>query len=240
MKITGLQKVTLIDFPGHIAASVFLGGCNCDCGYCHNRWMIDEAAAPEAISVPSLLGWLDTRRDLLDGVCVSGGEPTIHADLASLLQPIKGMGFDIKLDTNGTLPHRLRDLLESELLDYVALDIKAPLDVRYSRVVRRPIDAAKVRESMELLRASGVQYEFRTTVGPDLSIVSDGEAVPRALRDIAALFRPDETWYLQPYEETPTVDTALLSGPSLTAAQLEGMIEVLRALAPGARLRGTD
>ncbi len=227
MKIAGLQKVSLIDFPEKVAATVFLAGCNLDCGYCYNRWMLDENAVEEALSREALLAWLQTRRGLLDGVCLSGGEPTIHAELVDLAREIKALGFALKLDTNGTRPGALRTLLGEGLLDYIALDLKAPLDARYHRVagVRVPLEA--LRESLALLRQGRCPYELRTTVGPSLT--------PKDLLDMARLIEPQETWYLQPFVPTETVRE---KGPALSAEALGRILEALKPLAPAARLRG--
>jgi len=230
VKIAGLQKLTLIDYPNRIAATVFLAGCNLDCGYCYNRWMIDASRVPEALSMEALLDWLRTRVGKLDGVCVSGGEPTLAPDLPELLRAIKGLGFAVKLDTNGTGPKVLRDLLDAGLLDDVALDIKAPLDERYAIVVGRPLDPDIIRRTLNLLRAWGGAYELRTTVGPDLDRV--------ALRDIAAELLPGERWYLQPYLVTPEVSERMAGRLALTEEDLRAVAEELRAVVPGVRVRG--
>jgi len=243
MKIAGLQRVSLIDYPGHIAATVFLAGCNLNCGYCYNRWMIDEESAPEALSGEEFLGWLRTRVGRLDGVCVSGGEPTVHEDLAPFLRTIKGLGFAVKLDTNGTSPAHLSALLAEGLLDYVAMDLKAPLDARYNRVAGRPVDLSAIRQSMTLLRAWGLPplpiqsgaigsrpYEFRTTVGPLLDEV--------ALQDIAREIEEAELWWLQPFVVTPEVVPALASARALDENALRQAVRVLAGIAPGVRLRG--
>jgi len=258
MKIAGLQRVSLIDYPGYIAATVFLAGCNLNCGYCYNRWMIDEANVPEALSSEELLGWLRTRVGRLDGVCVSGGEPTVHEDLAQLLRTIKGLGFAVKLDTNGTQPERLFALLDEGLLDYVAMDIKAPLDSRYHRVAGRQVDLSAIRRSMGLLRAwgqvlihnnygenqnlprglpptdsiGGLAYEFRTTVGP---LLDEG-----ALQEIAREIEEAELWWLQPFVATPDVAPSLAEAKALDEAALQAIVGRLAVTTPGARLRGEE
>ena len=242
MKIVGLQKVSLLDYPGRIAASVFLAGCNLNCGYCHNRWMIAAdrpggKAAPEVISMDDLLRWLGTRRRLLDGVCISGGEPTLSPGLSALLRGIKGLSLAVKLDTNGTLPERLAGILGEGLVDMVALDVKAPLDGRYSEVAGKVVDVSAIRRTMQLLREWAATdedrcYEFRTTVGPQLS--------ETWLRDIAAELRADEVWYLQAFRPAEGVDPALTSGTWPDEDALLGWAGRLAALAPGVRVRGLD
>lgn len=230
MKIAGLQRLTLIDYPDRIAATVFVAGCNLDCGYCYNRWMIDASRAAEALPVEAFLDWLRTRVGKLDGVCVSGGEPTLSPDLPDLLRAIKGLGFAVKLDTNGTRPEALRALLDEGLLDYVAVDIKAPLDERYTTVAGRPVDADTIRRTLALLRAWGGAYELRTTVGPDLDRA--------ALRDIAKELLPEERWYLQPFVGTPEVSERVAGRAAMGEEELREAVEELRALASGVRLRG--
>jgi len=232
MKIAGLQRVSLIDYPGYIAATVFLAGCNLNCGYCYNRWMINEANVPEALSTEELLGWLRTRVGRLDGVCISGGEPTIHEDLAQLLRAIKSLGFALKLDTNGTRPERLSALLDEGLLDYVAMDLKAPLDERYHRVAGCKVDLAAIRQSMSLLRKWGLAYEFRTTVGPLLD--------EEALKDIAREIEEAELWWLQPFVATPEVAPSLAGAKALDEASLRAIVKRLAATTPGVRLRGDE
>ncbi|MBC7234864.1 MAG: anaerobic ribonucleoside-triphosphate reductase activating protein [Chloroflexi bacterium] len=222
MKIVGLQKVTLIDYPGHIAASVFLGGCNLDCGFCHNRWMIREEAVAAALSVEELLAWLETRVGRLGGVCLSGGEPTLHAEVVDLARRIKGLGYELKLDTNGLLPGRLAALLSAGLLDYVAVDLKAPLNpVSYERITRRKVDLAALRLSMNLLREGDVAYEFRTTVCPGLAEAD--------LRAIARELLPGERWYLQPFVPAETVDPAVRGERALTEEELSHLATELGA-----------
>lgn len=230
MKIAGLQRLTLIDYPDRIAATLFLAGCNLDCGYCYNRWMIDASRAPESLPVEAFLDWLRTRVSKLDGVCVSGGEPTLAADLPDLLRAIKGLGFAVKLDTNGTRPEVLRALLDEGLADYVAMDIKAPLDGRYAVVTGRPMEPQIIRCTLALLRGWGGPYELRTTVGPDLDRA--------ALRDIAHELLPEERWYLQPYMATAEVSERLAGRAALAEDALRAAVEELRAVTPGVRLRG--
>lgn len=228
MKVAGLQKVSLLDYPDKIAATVFLAGCNLDCGYCYNRWMLREAEVEAALSVEVLLGWLETRVGLLDGVCLSGGEPTLQEALPDLARRIKSLGLALKLDTNGTRSAMLHRLLAEDLLDYVALDLKAPLDARYHLVAGVSVDLAALQESLSLLRAGDVAYELRTTVGPRLS--------EEDLLALASTILPQEVWHLQPFLAAEGVRER---GPALTPAQLETLLPALQAVAPGARLRGT-
>ena len=229
MKVAGLQRVTLIDFPGKVAASIFLAGCNLACGYCHNHWMIDAAGVTEAISVTDLLAWLETRRGLLDGVCISGGEPTLDPELPDLIRAIRAMGYLIKLDTNGTFPRRLEALLGQRLVDYVAMDVKAPLDDRYASMAGVAISPEPVRQSMAGLGAWGGAYELRTTVGPGLD-----EA---ALLDMATELAVAPRWVLQVFEASDGVLASVRQATHLTAEDLTALLPRLQAIAPRTELR---
>jgi pyruvate formate lyase activating enzyme len=230
MKIAGLQRVSLIDYPERIAATVFLAGCNLNCRYCYNRWMIRETGVPEAISVDAFLVWLETRKGLLDGVCVSGGEPTAQAELPHFLGSIKSLGFSAKLDTNGTYPGRLEALFDGDLLDYVAMDVKAPLDSRYDEVAACSVDLDAIRESMRFVRSWGGEYEFRTTVGPQLDF--------SALEGIAREIEATELWFLQPFLLTPSVDPSLADLGWLDEGALTDAARRLSSMAPRVRVRG--
>ncbi len=229
MKVAGLQRVTLIDFPGKVAASVFLAGCNLACGYCHNRWMIDAAGVTEAISVADLLEWLETRRGLLDGVCISGGEPTLDPDLPDLIRAIRTMGYLIKLDTNGTFPRRLKALLDEGLIDYVAMDVKAPLDERYALMAGVAISPGPVRQSMAALAAWGGAYELRTTVGPGLQ--------EQDLLDMAVELVDAPRWILQPFEASDGVLESVRQAPHMTAEDLTALLVRLQQITPQTELR---
>ncbi|MHB9034814.1 MAG: anaerobic ribonucleoside-triphosphate reductase activating protein [Anaerolineae bacterium] len=231
MKIAGLQRVSLIDYPGRIAATIFLAGCNLDCGYCHNRWMITESAVQEALSVSELLAWLTTRVNKLQGVCISGGEPLVHTDLEAFIRSIKQLGFRVKLDTNGTLPVRLGTLLATGLVDYIAMDIKGPLTSRYEHFSGYA-KADQVRKSMQLLRAGSTPYEFRTTVCPDMTEVD--------LEDIAAQLNPEERWYLQPYRAAETVLESWRNRETMSLAKLFAFVTRMQARLPLVQVRGEE
>lgn len=163
MDIQGLQKMTLLDWPGKVACTVFLAGCDFRCPFCHNGELV-TAPAPAVMNEEELLSFLKKRRGLLDGVCITGGEPTLRPGLAGLLESVKELGYPIKLDTNGNHPDRLAALWERGLVDYVAMDIKNSPE-RYGETVGVPgLDLAPIRESVAWLKEGRVDYEFRTTV----------------------------------------------------------------------------
>ena len=163
MDIQGLQKMTLLDYPGKVACTVFLGGCDLRCPFCHNSGLV-AGPMPAELDDGALLAFLDKRRGLLDGVCVTGGEPLLRPELPQLLSRIKELGYPVKLDTNGGRPERLRALLEAGLVDYVAMDIKNSPE-RYGETAGVPgLDLAPFRKSVSLLLRGTADYEFRTTV----------------------------------------------------------------------------
>ena len=173
MTICGLQKLTLLDFPDKLACTVFTGGCNLRCPFCHNAPLVLEAEQQPQVDPQQLLDFLRKRRGVLDGVCITGGEPLLQPDLAPLIEQIRALGFAVKLDTNGTLPDRLGVLLKQGLVDYIAMDIKNALP-RYAETVGlERFDTSCIEKSVKLLQQSGVPYEFRTTVVQQLHTPED-------------------------------------------------------------------
>ena len=161
--ISGLQKMTLLDYPGKVACTVFLQGCNFRCPFCHNSGLLGTSADPQ-ITQQELLDFLNTRKGLLDGVCITGGEPTLSIELPSLLRQIKDMGFAVKLDTNGSRPDLLKSLVAEKLVDYVAMDVKnSPAAYGKTTGLEKP-DLAKLEESLRFLLSGALDYELRTTV----------------------------------------------------------------------------
>jgi pyruvate formate lyase activating enzyme len=163
MKIGGLQKISLIDYPGRISAIVFTQGCNFRCPYCHNPELVDPARYGPVLPGEEVISFLEKRRGKLDAVTVTGGEPTLQPDLDRFLQKMKGMGYLTKLDTNGSNPDVLERLIRGRLVDYIAMDVKGPLK-KYERIANVKVKTAMIRRSIELIAASGIEHEFRTTV----------------------------------------------------------------------------
>ena len=172
MKIGGLIKFTLIDFPGRPAAVVFTQGCNFRCRYCHNPELVYPHMFAEPVAIEEIYSFLKRRQGTLEGVVVSGGEPTLHEDLPSFMADLKAMGYATKLDTNGTRPDMLKSLLDAKLLDYIAMDIKAPLE-KYSLITGVDFNPEVLKQSMDLIRQSGLEYEFRTTY--DKEVLTDAD-----------------------------------------------------------------
>jgi pyruvate formate lyase activating enzyme len=185
MKIGGLQKLTLVDYPGKVAATVFLIGCNFKCPFCQNPELVDPKKIKEQpeISEEEFFAFLDSKKGLIDGICITGGEPTIQPDLMDFIRKIKDKRFLIKLDTNGSVPEVLNKLVNEHLVDFLAMDIKTSLD-KYEKATRVKFDLEKVNESIDLIKNSGVDYEFRTTVVPGLVEKEDIEEIGKWLNGV--------------------------------------------------------
>lgn len=166
MKISGLQKNSFVDYPGRMCAVVFTPGCNMDCFYCHNRSLI-EGGYENLIAASEVLSFLESRKEFLDGVVVSGGEPTLQKGLLAFINAVKRLGYSVKLDTNGTNPEVVESLIDKGLIDYIAMDIKAPFE-KYNEICRTEVDIDNIKRSINLLINSGIDYEFRTTLAPGL------------------------------------------------------------------------
>lgn len=212
MKIGGLQKLSLVDYPHHTAVAMFTIGCNMRCGYCHNPELVLPERYADAIPEEDILLFLESRVGRVEGVVISGGEPTMHADLPDFIRRIKRLGFLVKLDTNGTNPDMVGELLRTNMLDYVAMDIKASM-ARYQEVVARPVDTDAIIETIKRIKASGVDHEFRTTlvksqVSPD-DLNEIGELIKGSPRFALQRFRPGLTLSPQFAYETTYSDTEL-------------------------------
>lgn len=170
MIIGGLQKMTMLDFPGKVACTVFTYGCNMRCPFCHNASLVVDKA--ELYSEEEVFEYLKKRKGILDGVCITGGEPMLQKDLFDFMRKIKELGLLVKLDTNGTFPELLERAIDEGLVDYVAMDIKAPRE-KYSLVAGAKIDVSQIEKSVELLKKGRVDYEFRTTVVRELHSLDD-------------------------------------------------------------------
>lgn len=206
MKIGGLQKVSLIDYPGKISAIIFTQGCNFRCPYCHNPELVDPKCYRACLSPKDILGFLALRVGKLDAVTITGGEPTIQNDLIPFICRIRKMGFDVKLDTNGSRPEILARLLKEKLLDYIAMDVKAPLE-KYSSVVNAQVHIEDVCQSIRLIIKSKIPHEFRTTVVSSQLTTNDfsimAQEVRGAKRYVLQKYRPTKTLQgLFPEEKT--------------------------------------
>lgn len=220
MRILGLQKLSLVDFPGKVAATVFTGGCDLRCPFCHNAPLVLPGRGTSALDAGGVLDFLASRRGLLDGVVLSGGEPLLQPDAADFLAEVKAMGFAVKLDTNGCHPDALADILDRRLADYVAMDIKNSLE-KYPWTVGVPgFDTAPVERSARLLMEGPADYEFRTTLVRPFHEVGDMETIGRWLRGA-------RRYYLQAF-----VDSGDLVGGGCAPFTPEEMEEFLQAARP--------
>ena len=230
MDIHGLQKLTLLDYPGKVACTVFLGGCNLRCPFCHNGELVLEPG-PALMSLEELLTFLDRRRGLLDGVCITGGEPLLQPQLPRLLESVKEKGFLLKLDTNGGFPQALEDVIARGLVDYVAMDIKNSPE-RYPETVGVPgLDLAPYRESAALLLEGKVDYEFRTTVVRELH---DADS----FRAIGPWLSGARRYFLQAFVDRDTVLSPGLHPCS--REEMEAFAAIVRPHIPQVELRGVD
>jgi len=226
MNIQGYQKLTLLDFPGKVACTVFTGGCNLRCPFCHNGSLVRAPGAHEN-ALEEVLAYLRKRRGLLDAVCISGGEPLLQPDLAAFILQLKEMGYLVKLDTNGALPQVLQPLLTAGLPDYVAMDVKSS-PAGYPLATGIAADASAFLQSIELIRQSGIPHEFRTTVVKGIHKEQDLVAIARLLGD--------ETYFLQGF-----VDSGDLLGEGCAAfspQEMQAMLDAVRIHTPRAALRG--
>lgn len=227
MNVQGYQKLTLLDYPEKVACTVFTGGCNLRCPFCHNGGLVRTPFAAASIEA-EVLDYLSKRRGLLDGVCITGGEPLLQPDLAKFVEQVKGMGYLVKLDTNGSLPDRLSELLATHLLDYVAMDVKsAPAD--YEAAVGTAVDVSAFEKSIALIKASDIPHEFRTTAVKGIHTPAQFEAIGRLLGD--------EPYFIQQF-----VDSGNLLGTgcaAFTAKESEALLAAARIHTPRAALRGT-
>ena len=206
MKIGGLQKVSLIDYPGLICATIFLQGCNFKCSYCHNPELVDTRLFQPCIKENEVLDFLNTRKGKLDAMVVTGGEPTIHDDLESFIKKIKKMGFAVKLDTNGSQPQVIKTLFDEKLLDFIAMDIKAPLE-KYRSVVKVPVNADSIKESIQLILKSKITYEFRTTI-------VESQLEEKDILQIEKLISGAKSYALQKFVPAKTLDKKFLKEKS--------------------------
>ena len=228
--IKGLEKFAPKDFPGHIASTVFVAGCNFRCPFCQNPDLIVRPETLASIPMDFFLAYLDGRKGWLEGVCVSGGEPLLDPGLEELLSVIKERDLLVKLDTNGSFPDRLEQLIEGELVDYVAMDVKAPLE-RYVEVTRAKVDPAAIERSVRLIRTAGVTYVFRTTVVPGLVAEEDIAKISRWL-DGAAVFQ------IQQFSPRNTLDPDFAKLKPFDPAEIRRMADVAKDYFLDVRVEG--
>lgn len=231
MQICGLNKTTLLDYPGRVAATIFLGGCNFRCPFCHNASLVMEPDSQPQLSLEEVLSFLKKRAGLLDGICVTGGEPTLAPDLPDFLCKIKELGLLVKLDTNGYRPDVTKALINEGLVDHIAMDIKSSLS-GYSLATGRPdLPVEPIMESISLLMNGTIEYEFRTTVVGGLHTEKD-------FREIGQMLKGCRAYFLQPFVDSGDILAKGFTAPSRNMLDL--CLRILKPTIPNAALRGMD
>lgn len=211
MNIGGIQKFSTVDYPGFVVAGIFTIGCNMRCGYCHNPELVLPEQYAGTIPVEEIFEFLETRRGLLDGVAISGGEPTMQPNLIPFIRRCKSMGFRIKLDTNGTNPDTIQQLLDEKLVDFIAMDIKGPLE-SYIEIAARPVDLDAIQESIRLIKT--IDHEFRTTI-------VRSQLTPKDFLSIGRLVDGAQRFALQYFKPGTTVSPQFQDEVSFTADEME-------------------
>lgn len=231
MRISGLQKLTLLDYPGTVACTVFTAGCNMRCPFCHNSSLVlPERMTGEEIGTEELLGFLKKRQGILEGVAISGGEPLLNEDMPELLREIKALGYKVKLDTNGSYPERLERVISQGLADRVAMDIKNSPELYPLTVGRGDFDISPVEHSKELLLSGAVEYEFRTTVVRGLHTKD-------SLENAARWISGAKEYYLQQFKDSGELILPEGLG-AFNDTEMNELAEAVRVIVPTVKLRG--
>lgn len=229
MRIGGFQKMTVLDYPGKVACTIFLSGCNFRCPFCHNALLVTKQNEDE-ISAEAVISYLSKRKGLLDGVCITGGEPLLNEDIELLLSPIKQLGYSIKLDTNGSRPQMLKRLVEKGLVDYIAMDIKS-CEADYPEVAGvKSLNFTDIAESIQYIIGCGVDYEFRTTV-------VNGLHTTESVTSAAKMIQGAKRYFLQAFKDSGE----LIKEEGFSAHSkktMEEMLEKVRNYVPSAEIRG--
>jgi len=222
MLFGGLQKTTLVDYPGKVAATVFTLGCNFRCPYCHNP----ELVLPELIknqpqiAEKDILDFLKERQGLLQALCITGGEPTLQPDLISFLEKVKDLGYLIKLDSNGSNPEILQEIIKKKLVDYLAMDVKTTLE-KYPLVTLNQVPKENIQKSINLIKNSDLDYEFRTTVAPEIVTKED-------IFQIIDLIKPAQAYFLQPFKGIKTLDPRFSQLKGIPEEELKEIITQIK------------
>ena len=230
MKLHGIQKMTLLDFPGVVSCTIFLGGCDFRCPFCHNFELVDGTAQP-VMDEDELMAFLESRKALLDGVAITGGEPLLHKELPRLMQRIRDTGYKVKLDTNGYHPALLKEILDAGLADYVAMDIKNSPEKYALTCGLETINMDLITESIDLLRNGSTDYEFRTTVINEFHEAADFPA-------IGAMIQGAKRYFLQRFTDRDTVPYGNLTAPSFE--KMHEYAAIMQHFVTNTQLRGVE
>ena len=231
MRIAGLQKLTLLDFPGKVACTVFTAGCNFRCPFCQNASLVLPERFGAETELEEILKFLRRRQGVLDGVAVTGGEPMMHPDLPDFMRSVRELGFRLKLDTNGSFPDRLAAVIDEGLVDYVAMDVKNAPELYAATAGVSGLDVGAIDRSLALLMEGRTDYEFRTTAVAELHDDASFEGIGRWIRGA-------KRYYLQRFTDRDTVPFAGLHAPDEEA--MNRWIGIVRTFIPAAELRGAD
>ena len=227
MNIQGYQKMTLLDYPGKVACTVFTGGCNLRCPFCHNAEIVLNPGQ-KADMEDEVLSYLKKRRGMIDGVCITGGEPLLQTDLSEFIGKVKDLGYLVKLDTNGSMPDRLDEILRKNMIDYVAMDVKSSPE-GYAQATGCGIDFENFRKSIDIIKKSGIEHEFRTTIVKGLH-------TPEQIEKAAQLLSGEKRYFLQTFKDSGSL---LGSGCSeFNPEETEKILKAVQKYIPDASVRG--
>lgn len=231
MKIYGYQKTTLLDYPEHVAATVFTGGCNFRCPFCHNADLLLHSNQDMIIPEEEIFGFLKKRQHILSGICITGGEPTLQPDLSDFIQKVRALGYKIKLDTNGYRPDILLNLLQNNLLDYVAMDIKSGYSHYALAAGILDLNMDLIKKSVSIIESSRISYEFRTTAVKELHCQQD-------FYEITEMLSPKSPYFIQSFKDSGNILTTGLS--SFDTDTLRHYLSIVSKKLPLASLRGVE
>ena len=232
INIKGVQKTSLIDYPGNVVSTIFLSRCNFRCPFCHNPELVFDEVEKD-VDVDEFLEFLESKKGWIEGICITGGEPTLHLGLKEFMQRVKQMGMKIKLDTNGTAPAIMKELIEAGLVDYIAMDIKASFE-NYDKVVNARVDKDKIKQSIELLKLGKVDYEFRTTIVPGLFDEKEAHSIGEMLKGA-------KRYCLQQYRNADKVlDEAYQDKDPYLVPELQGFAKILEDYVDKVEIRGIE
>lgn len=230
MKIGGFQKTSLLDYPEQVSSIIWTVGCNFNCPFCYNVDVVNKTAKP--ISEKEIFSYLEKRKKVIDGLVISGGEPLLQKDITYFCEKVKKLGYLIKIDTNGTFPEKLKELIDKKLVDYIAMDVKAPKK-KYSKLSGKKVDVKKIQKSIDIIRNSGLDYEFKTTFVPDLLSKKD-------IKEIGKWLDGSEKYFLQQFKNnTTTLSSDIQTKKSYSEEELLDALEEVKPFFKYCDIRGT-
>ncbi len=229
MKIGGFQKTTLLDYPEHVSAIIWTVGCNFRCPFCYNTGLVYEES--DLFSEDEILDFLKKRKAFLEALTISGGEPFLQKDLKKFCKKVKNLGYKIKIDTNGTFPDKLKEMIDEKLVDYISMDIKAPKE-KYEKLSGVKTDIEKINKSIEILKNSDIEYEFKTTVVPEFLEDKD-------IQEIAKWIKGSNKYFLQQFKnDIPVIKSDLASLKPYSEEYLQNILKVVKPYFSKCKLRG--